>query len=78
MSHLHFKHVLKKGFHSRIRKDCPQCRKKVNPKQIYRVILSFESDVMKFVETTSTNDNISLEKQQSKVKDMEQQLKSKE
>lgn len=66
----------------RIRKDCPQCRRKVNPKQIYRVILSFEScDTIKFPEVVEQTDKSLLEKleiQKGRLEDLEQQIKSKE
>lgn len=63
----------------RIRKECPQCRRKVNPKQIYKVILSFESsDMIHFPETIGHGDVLKLEKQRALIEDLEQQIKSKE
>uniref|UniRef100_A0A336K3D0 CSON009721 protein n=1 Tax=Culicoides sonorensis TaxID=179676 RepID=A0A336K3D0_CULSO len=62
--------------------DCPQCRRKVNPKQIYRVILSFEtSNSLKLDECHSEikeSNNLLIKSLKSKITDLEQQFKSKE
>lgn len=54
----------------------------MNPKQIYRVILSFEScDTIKFTEVVEQTDKSLLEKleiQKGRLEDLEQQIKSKE